>query len=449
MGFLGSLLKKRTGEELCTVLLAAAVPPPPRSELLQLELVNSTFERENLDVRFGRDVNRGSAHLRVLLSDPGANVGQRTSAIVEATKLVRELMAAGASGVVVHRAGEVLFSAPEFLRRTQRFGEPGWFPTLAWMDVGRAEGVALTYGLQSFGLPEVAVVDQVFGPLDDDEIWAREQEGLMASACTMVSRGTALATKERLLIHAGMEFSGGDFAHDNPGMQELAAAADLLGWWVIEVIDDMLVRARPALTTGQSEEQRYASGQSRGCIAYPTYRWLFLEWMRRRGFRKIASLRPPSPPETPVFEVLVFEHSDGGRFVTSTCGLARVPQAGGTPEHHNAFIEFAVELPVHSPRIATALTSLALMVHLKDPGAEPIGPLHRAQAFGTDFPYEWVVYDALSPIEIPGANPIELLQPLFMTRSEREATPLGANGEWIERNRETALTRWQEQPTRN
>jgi hypothetical protein len=176
-------------------------------------------------------------------------------------------------------------------------------------------------------------------------------------------------------------------------------------------------------------------------MPYPAYRWLFIQRLKAGGYRKIAQLWPEQFPEAPAYETLVFAHESNGQFLTTTCGLGRVAQEGGTAEDGNQFIEFAVELSSHSPKIANALSLLALMVHLKKPGSAPIGRCHRA-SHATPFPFEWVVYDSLPDLDLGGSSPISMFQPLFMTASERGSVPLGHIHAWIEEHRAEALARW-------
>lgn len=433
-------------EELCTVLLPDLRPAwssilRKRDRALIVELVESTFQREELDTRFAPKTAPGSAHVRVLLAPSQRLVHDRTGAIRAATALARDLVNAGAVGVVVHAAGEVLFSAEEWARRTQRLADPDWTPTLAWIDLGNAEGVALSYGLKSFGLPEVGVSAAQLPFLSPNEAWHRSQEAILTAACAMVARGYPLANDEMLRVIPGTELSGSPLEQDNLGLEEPAVAADMSAGWRCELLTGLVRLVPPPLVPLAA---RFATLQPLGMMPYPAYRWLFIDRLQSEGYQKIAQLWPKQIPEVPAYEVLVLQHERTGECLVTTCGLGRVAQPGGTADRRNEFIEFAVQLQDHAPAIARSLAFLALMVHLKDPGSEPIGPGHRSQVYAQaiDFPYEWVVYDVLPDLDLGGPSPISRFQPLFMTSAERAAVPLGTITGWIDQRRTQALSRW-------
>lgn len=427
---------------LCTILL-----PEPRSSWtrhfpaeatpLQLHLVEHTFQSDPLDVRFADGIGHGRCHLRVWLEEDGLSVASRTKAILKATELACALVDDGALGVVIHQAGEVLFSARAWAHRTQRLGQPEWMPVLAWMDLGNRDGVVLSHGLRAFGLPEVAVVREALGRLDDDEAWDRSQEAVLAAASTMVARAAPLANGEQLQVTAGTEFSGSPPQFDNLGLDE--PLADVFGVWTAARLEHV-IRLEPLPMPPLAE--RFAMLQAVGTTPYPTYRRLFLDRLACLGYQKVAFVWPRQIPEVPAHEVIVLEHAERRRFLVTTCGLGRVPQRGGTPENENQFMEFALDLPTHSPQIAQTLAVLSWMSHLKDPDSQPIGPFHRSAVFGVPYPYPWVVYDRLPDLNLGAEVPVTLLQPLFMSAEEREATPIGHIAEWIEQHRTEALRRW-------
>ncbi|HYV48784.1 MAG TPA: hypothetical protein VFA20_28190 [Myxococcaceae bacterium] len=435
-----------TGEELCTVLL-----PDLRAEwstfgrrrdpALIIELVKSPFQRDQLDTRFAPGTPLGAAHVRVLLAPAQRSIPERRSSIRSATALAREMVDAGALGVVVHGAGEVLFSAQEWARRTERQEEPAWTPTLAWIDLGNAEGVALSYGLRTFGLPEVGVTAAQLPFLSPDEAWHRSQEAILTAACAMVARGAPLSDGEMVRVIAGTELSGAPLQRDNLGLHEPAAQADTLANWRCELLDGLIRLVPPPLLPLSA---RFATLQSIGMMPYPPYRWLFMDRLRSQGYQKIAQLWPKQIPEVPAYEILVLRHERTGEFLTTTCGLGRVAQPGGTGDQRNQFIEFSVQLQEHSPAIAHSLGVLALMVHLKDPGSPPIGAGHRSQVPipAIDFPYEWAVYDGLPDLDLGGPSPISRYQPIFMTGAERASVPVESITDWIHRHRTQALSRW-------
>jgi hypothetical protein len=298
--------------------------------------------------------------------------------------------------------------------------------------------VVLSYGLKTFGLPEVGVVDGHLGALGEDEAWHRAQEVCLAAICTMVARGSGLTDGERLQVIAGTEYSGAPASSDNLGLDEPAAQADTFAGWRCERVDDLVRLVPPPLLP---LAQRFALLQPLGLMPYPSYRWLVIDRLGARGYRKVAQLWPQQVPGAPAHELLIFEHQKTGRYLTTTCGLGRVAQRDGTDEHENQYVEFAVELPTHAPRIATALGRLSWMLHVKDPDSAPIGPGHRSATANLPFPYPWAVYDRLPDLDL-GASPVRLFQPLFMSAAERAEVPLGEISEWIEANRERALARW-------
>jgi hypothetical protein len=449
MGLLDKLRRPATAEELCTVLLPATEPEwakrvvesaKARLTMLEVELVPDTFVRPKIDLRFAGGSLPGAGHLRVMLKNPKATVAERRVAIEAATAVASALVNQGANAVIVHAAGEVQYGKDQWTHRTQLAGENGWNPVLAWTDIGNAEGIALTYGLKAFGLPEVGAASEgTF--LSGDEGWARAQEALQVAAVTMVSRGAALKPGDTLKVLAGIELSGMPLAHDNLGLDEPGAKHDTFGDWDVSQVESKLLLKKKAPTPLAMQ-----LGMTQGtplAMPFPSYRWLFIEAMRGRGFEKVAFIWPPQLKGIPAHEVHVY--GDGkGRFITVTCGLGRVAQPGGTDAHDNRFIEYAVELPEHSPKVANGIAFLSLGVHGKDKGAPPIAAHHRVQTSQgvIPFPYDWVALDALEPLHLGGGKPISLYQPLFMTGEEREQVPAHALNEWIAKNRTAALRRW-------
>ncbi|MFT3842417.1 MAG: hypothetical protein QM723_35830 [Myxococcaceae bacterium] len=449
MGLLDRFRKPAVAEELCTVLLQATEPEwakpilasaQTKLTMLEIELIADTFIREKIDVRFAGDAAAGAGHVRIGLKNPKATPAERRVAIEAATAVASALMRAGAIAVIVHPAGEVKFGREQWQHRTQLFGKDGWNPVLAWIDIGNSEGIALTYGLKAFGLPEAGAPSEALF-LSGDEAWARAQEALQSAAVKMVAQGAPLKPGETLQVLAGVEQSGMPLRHDNLGLDEPGAVHDTFGDWEVSTAGAALLLKNKAPTPAA---MRFTLSQKTPlAMPFPTYRWLFIEAMRARGLEKLAFIWPPQLKGIPAHEVQVYGDRNG-RFLITTCGLARVAQPRGTDEDANRFIEYAVELPEHSPKVANGLAFLSLGVHGKDPGAPPIAQNHRVQsAQGViPFPYDFVVLDALEPLSVGSGAPISLYQPLFMTAEEREQVPVGTIAEWIAKNRAAALARW-------
>lgn len=452
MGLLDFLKKKREpnakppapiAEELCTVLLPSARPDwaaravVPAGLPLTIELVPRPLIKEPLDFRFAGGRERGAGQLRVAFTTSELNVAARTGAISALTRLLVEWVGQGAIGVVIHGAGDVVFSPGEWSRRTQLIDLPSWLPTLAWMDVGNAEGIAMTYGLKRFGLPEVAAFSEL-PQLSADESWMRTQEALLAAACTMVARGAPLDGGELLTVNAGMEFSGAPFAHDNLGLEELASKLDLFGQWHVEVLDGVL-RLTPV---GQLLPLSARRAIAKHPLPYTAYRWLFIDTLREQGFEKIAFVWPRQLPGVPPHEVMVLEREN--MYLTTTCGLGRLPQPLGSVEWENEFIEFSLLLPTHGPDIAHALAMLSLAVHGRAEGAPPIARTHRVANLPSmmRFPYPWTVLGSLPDLQLGEGPPVRLYQPMFQTQAERDQVPSDDLAGWISKHGEAALTRW-------
>lgn len=431
-------------EELCTVLLpdstakwAALLSEVPPS--LRTELREHSFQREHLDVRFAEGTSLGGAHVRVALAPSQSTISERISAIRHATQLACAFVDAGALGVVIHPAGDVVYSPRRWSHRTSGRSRPQWAPSLAWTDWGHQDGVASSSGLGAFGLPEVVVDLQQLGTLSGDEVWHRAQEAMLAAITTMVARGTPLEENELLKVIAGTEFSGAPLQFDNLGLDEPAAETDTFAFWGCQPVGRFIRLVPPPMLSLSS---RFKVLQDVGLMPHPAYRWLFLERLKAQGYIKVAAVRPHQPPDSPAFEVLVLQHEEGERFLTITCGLGRVAQPNGTEEGENQYIEFAVEFSTHNPPLAHALGTLALLLHCRSPDAAPIGRGHRVQTPPDEFRYEWAVYDSLPDLDLGGSSPIRLYQPLFMSEHERSEVPLGQIADWIEANRGQVLSRW-------
>jgi hypothetical protein len=115
------------------------------------------------------------------------------------SRLIR-ILAPHATGIVLHRAGELVVPETRFVEMLGDLDDPECCPFAAWIDVAVTErgGQKLyaTFGMDAFGLPDVSA------PVDPTDRWSRSRrhEAVLFASYTMVRQNRELASGELLKV---------------------------------------------------------------------------------------------------------------------------------------------------------------------------------------------------------------------------------------------------------
>ncbi|MCY1073141.1 hypothetical protein [Archangium lansingense] len=356
-------------------------------------------------------------------------------------KLAQQLIQAGtAHAVVVHRAGQVLFDAREWLRRLGAPEDLRCRSLGAWLDLGESQGMLSSYGMDVADLPDVSAPSS--GPgLPEGEAYSRAQEAVLLACHTMLHGNRLLADGEELVVPLGVAVGAFPLEVDNPGLSEAFAARYRVqpGGRGLQLVP---VAPVPRL----ADVWARTASVSGGPMPFPAYRQLLLSQMEAKGLRKVASVsRDNLPAPQPPHEVLVLR-SQNGRFVTMTCGIGRVLQPRGSVEQDSAHLEFLLNLPTHHPMIAESLSLIGRMLHARSPEEPPWAPEHRVRFGEPTGPLgmKAVALAWAGHVELGAGPPVGLLVPMLMTDEELVSVSSGMVPQWIEQHANSAevLGRW-------
>ena len=410
----------------------------PLPEGLEAELVASPYAPEQTpDLRFvpGVAALLSEAHV-VLWLRAQAPTDEARLAQVEAAGRALNLLceATDAPVVVIHGAGEVVYPSAEVRRRTTPHQAP-FTHAFVWIDVGTTPPAVWTMGLATFGLPEVYA--HATGRLDEDERHARGVEVVLTAVNRMALERRVWGEGDELAVPPGIELGG-----HAPDYTNVALVWEGAPRWRVSAQGDarLLEPVRPL--TPLAEAWARAAEPGAEPLPYPAYKHLYLRALTAQGQRLIHTRAGRRVEGIPPYEVLVLQRTSGDYLLT-TCGVGRLMQPGGHVDDDNAFIELVIAAPAHDADLADMLGIVGFAVHGKGPGAPPIGVFHRVgQRVTPRWPYEFVVMGWSTHLELGDGPPVCLYLPALMSRAERDATQLGDNAAWIEREALTWRPRW-------
>jgi hypothetical protein len=338
------------------------------------------------------------------------------------TTLSRRAIEAGlATGVVIHRAGEVVRTGEQWARTTEPSELEAHRTFLPWLDLGITNGVLRSYGMEALWLPDVEVVVAHPG-LDEDEAYDRAHEVVQFACHQLVHRKTSLRVNDRLRVPIAAQIGPGPLDELNA---ELSATPTVE--YGVEVGERRrLVPLGPVPTLASLWKK---ADQTNTPLAYPVYRQMVISRVR---LPLIGALDGELVPGVPHHEVLVFKRTDG-RFLSLTCGIAREPQRGGEDANDDRRIEFCFVLPAHSPVLCKLLSRMASLVHGRDVDAPPLGPEHRIA-----LPLELgrlrmgsMITSWRNQLDFGEGPKVSLYGPLALTPEETRTISSEAKVEWL------------------
>lgn len=399
------------------------------------------YPGEGLDRRFApRLTDLGEGYLSVGSSVAGAGLEARLAGeaghpdpwgpegVLRATTVfAAALLDSGlAIGVIVHRAGDVLYEAPAWLGRLGDPLNPAHRDLGPWVDLSVDDTRMLLRGLDVMDLPAVAVPSSGGAGAEAHD---RASEAVLFAAKTMAEENRLLSDGEELRVPLGIAVGSAPMREQNPGLDRSQAVR-----YRVKRAATALVELEPLEEVPRLASLWAASTGGGEQISYAAYRDLFLQGLRGSGCRDLANMRfEDISPALPAHEVFVMAMPQGG-FLMTTCGIGRVAQPNGRPEDGSAFLELAVAGPGHHPAIGHTLSLIGRLIHGRGPDANPIMSSHRI-TFEDPLPPLGVHAVALGALGVvsPGEGPpIALVCPVVMTPDEvAEIAPEGV-GEWIE-----------------
>ena len=340
---------------------------------------NGPYPRAGLDLRHAEGCPLGESFIvftgvvpqltSTLVGDsPTPDLWRADGSLLLITQIARRMIARGlADAVLLHRAGEVVRTPAEWLRTTSRCDEPGHRAFLPWLDLGSDAHTLRSYGMEAMWLPDLEVTLDRAG-LDPSEAYMRGHEAIQFACHQLVHRAAWLRPGDRLSVPVAVQVDSGP-------LDELNAELDrtpVLEYLVMQGEDRLRLAPQSAWPLAAYWERSDRDGTT---IAFPIYRELMLGALSSSG-RYVASMACHADERVPYHEVLVLQRDDG-LFLLVTCGIARVPQPRGSDEHDDRRIEMLFLLSTHAPALATFLSQLATIIHMRPSDAPPIGPEHR------------------------------------------------------------------------
>ncbi len=245
-------------------------------------------------------------HIMGVGPNPWAEGGemQRLSSVVQ--KLAQH-----GTHVVLHRAGHVVYTADEWLRRLGDLTDPTCRPFTAWIDVGfSADKSRLsTYGLDVARRPDVhvAVADH-----EDDEEYALAHDALMLGAYLSAHENRIFEAGDVLVVPPGL----GVGPHAIDGGRAALVEDSTCARYVADDGEAGVVFSREAEGDAIDDVwSRYVAG-AESTLGFLPYRKL-LDTQIGSVWRRIASLgRYDVPEPIPPFEVMVFDRGDDFALLT-------------------------------------------------------------------------------------------------------------------------------------
>ncbi len=275
------------------------------------------------------------------------------------SRLVRTL-ADQATGIVIHRAGDLVVPADEFVRMLGDLEDPECRPFAAWLDVGitdrNGEKVYATFGMDAFGLPDVLV------PANPDDRFSRSRrhEAVLFACYVMVRENREFKTDEILRVPVRMNIGAWPVELEGKDAVFTYSIAD----------DGSLLKLVPVEEIDPVREWR----ERRDSIAANAYQALF-----DRGLsdaipsdlvRDVAARNPDVIPHSVEVRAL----HDGRGFMIVTNGFGRSPQHA--PEREDCtHLEVAAWVPTHVFELVQLVGTLAGHAHSSTKAWKPADTL--------------------------------------------------------------------------
>ncbi len=274
----------------------------------------ATFPKDGLDARnVAEDFDLGRSFIGLGMGLPGGE--RQARAILANTRdcwapdgSMRQLsrlvcmLADSATGVVLHRAGDLVVPIDEFVRALGELDDPECRPFAAWLDVAitRRDGEAryATFGMDVFGLPDVLAA------VNADDRWSRSR------------RHEAVLYACYRMIRDNREFQAGD---------TISVPVRLsIGAWPLE-IDDRGAATTYAVTDLDGNLELVARGELSvdGDIAVNLYQALFDRGLAELVPSHIVRDVPANSRQPLEHNVEVRAREDGRGFLVVTNGFGR------------------------------------------------------------------------------------------------------------------------------
>jgi hypothetical protein len=277
------------------------------------------------------------------------------------SRLARAL-AEHATGVVLHRAGDLVVEADEFVRMLGDLDDPECRPFAAWLDVSVTEGsggvkLYASFGMDAFGLPDVAT------PVDVDSRWSRlrAHEAVLVACYRMVDQNRPLGDGELLRVPLCSRIGAW-----RPALDEDDAAFTYL-------VSDHGSRLR---LEGSKAAPPSALWNERrgGRIAPNAYRALFDAAIHATIPNELVDDMEPETATGVPHRVQVRARDDGRGVMIVTNGVGRQPQPGVELDDW-AHVELAAWVPEPHAALAELVGTLASSMHSDGSGAWRPGEL--------------------------------------------------------------------------
>ncbi|WP_163866713.1 hypothetical protein [Myxococcus eversor] len=320
------------------------------------------------------------------------------------------------SGVVLHRAGNLVVPAEQFVRMLGELDDDECRPFSAWLAVGpfTHEGTTFygTFGMDVFGLPDVAV------SVKADDPWSRQRrhEAVLFAAYRMIRENRELRAGEHL--HVPLRLRVGAWPLD------ISWESDVISY---EVSDD---GEQLVLVPEEEQHPELAWREPDARLALNAYQALFdrgLDTLLPSELR--VDVRSNNPDVTP-HSVEVRERHDGQGFLLVTNGFGRLAQ-GDAGCVDCPRVEIGAWLPDHSFELLRFVGGVASGVHESTVGWKPCDtvatPNHERGMGG------FVLADG-GQVEMGGGPGVRLLLLVPLSPPDYERVRGGGAAEWLSRN---------------
>lgn len=304
-------------------------------------LGRAQFPNDELDTRnLPDDFEYGESFIGLGIGLPGSALTELVMAAGDcwaSEGILRNLsrlvcsLAAQATGVVLHRAGDVVVPIGEFVDMLGDLDDNSCVPFGAWLDVGITErndaNVYSTFGMDAFGLPDVYV------PVNVNDRWSRSRchEAILYACYRMVRERRELAAGENLAVPVRVKVGAWPVALDANDATLTYAVTDNEG----------LIKLMVAAGSDVAQAWRLRGAD----LAVNAYQALF-----DRGLddivpsRKIRDVATKNPAVIPHSVEIRMRHDNRGYLVV-TNGFGRIAIKSGAPDGGGTNLEVAAWVP--------------------------------------------------------------------------------------------------------
>lgn len=329
------------------------------------------------------------------------------------SRLVRAI-AADATGVVLHRAGDVVVPISEFVSMLGDLDNDDCVPFGAWLDIAiterNGENVYCTFGMDAFGLPDVCV------QMDANDRWRRSRchEAILYTCYRMVREQREFAVGENFAVPLRVKVGAWPVALN---------ANDATLTYGIAAADGLL---KLELATGIDAAQDW---RLRGAaIAVNAYQALFdrglAELVPNGQIRDVSSKNPNVVPHA--VEVRVRRDNRGYLIVTN--GFGRIPINAQALVGGGANVEVAAWVPEDRFQLVALVGQLASNAHSSTGGWQP-GDL-LAAAYDDIGIAGFVLADG-GVVDMGGGPNVQLLLLVPLAKDEYDSVRGGSAGAWV------------------